>query len=310
MNSKRRGRRKGGGKRAICGREPEVAIPGARFPSDAEWQVLQDKLEHRLDDSLRWCINNSSVYYWLGAPQSHSLIRVSAASNSIEKWQRKTSVLRKIIWKQPIKRSAPSSLYDVDGLDRFLKWSDIEQLRDDPLSLLAAILDSAIVVSDLVIAEINDSDTDINEALNWYLWVSHLIFVLRDHKVLVAKQPSKIHTKRSGKRYGVPLFIAELEKTYMPVYRRRKTVESIQKGIRDAMRVTRDISFYVVGILLTRWMLGESDFFGAPLARKNEVRQSLYKIRARMRTLKERRTRNQINEKKRIAVPAARNDWE
>jgi hypothetical protein len=69
----------------------------------------------------------------LGAPQSHSLIKVTTASNAIDKWRRKTKVLRNIIWKQPMERSAPTSLYDKDRLRQFFSWSDIERLCYDPL---------------------------------------------------------------------------------------------------------------------------------------------------------------------------------
>jgi hypothetical protein len=294
----RRGRRLGDGKRAICGREPDVAVPGSRFPTDAEWQILQDKLAFRLSGLARSEINTSSVFYWLGAPQSHSLINVATVSNSIEKWRRKTTVLRNIIWKQPIQRSAPSSLYDQDRLRQYFTWHDIEHLRYDPLSLLAAVLDGAIVASNLAIAELNNSDSDINETLNWYLWVSYLIYVLRKHQIPAAKLPNVTYVNRhSRKRYGVILFIYELQKIFLPVYRRRKTVGSIQKGIKDAMFVTRGIRPYLVTTLLTRWMLGESLFFNAPLAREYETGTSLRKVRARIQILKNRRTRNRKSQK-------------
>jgi hypothetical protein len=293
----RRGRRLGDGKRAICGREPDVAVPGSRFPTDSEWHILQDNLGSRLSNSLRWEINGSSVFYWVGAPQSHSLIKTTTVSNSIDKWRRKTKVLRNIIWKQPIERSAPTSLYDKDRLRQFFAWSDIERLCYDPLSLLAAILDSAIVASNLVIAELETSDSDINETLNWYLWVSHLIYVLRKDNIPASKSPNVIRVNQHGRRYGVILFIHELQKSFLPVYQRRKTVGSIQKGIKDALYVTRGIRPYIVTTLLTRWMLGEALFFNAPLAGEHEAEESLHKVRVRMKFLKNRRTRNQISQK-------------
>jgi hypothetical protein len=131
-----RGRHPGDGKKALGGREQDVALPRTRFPTDAEWQILQNKVAHHLDDSLRSQINQCSVYYWIGAPQSHSIVNVNDVCRLIDKWQRQTAVLRNQIWKQPYRGPSPSSLYDQDQLSLLWHWGTIEHLRDDPLSVL------------------------------------------------------------------------------------------------------------------------------------------------------------------------------
>jgi hypothetical protein len=294
-----RGRHPGDGKKAIGGREQDVALPGTRFPTDAEWQNLQNKIAHRLDDSLRSQINQCSVYYWMGAPQSHSTVNVNDACRVIEKWQRQTAVLRNQIWKQPYQGPSPTSLYDQDQLSLLWHWGTIEHLRDDPLNVLAAALDRTLILSRLVSLELKDSPPDINGTLCWYLWVSYLIDTLKSNNVDCAKSPSIIRKNAiSQVKYGIVPFIFEIQKTFLKAYQIRTTIASIQKGVKEAMYITRGIRTYTLTILLTRWMLGEQLFFHPPVAEsKTEIAEALRKVRARISVLKTKRARNRISTK-------------
>jgi hypothetical protein len=296
----RRGRHPGDGKKAIGGREQDViALPGTRFPTDAEWQILQVKVAHHLDNSLRSQINQCSVFYWMGAPQSQSIVNVNDVCRLIDKWQRQTEVLRNQIWKQPYQGPSPSNLQDQDQLSLLWHWNTIELLRDDPLSLLAAALDRTLILSRLVSLELKDSLPDINETLCWYLWVSYLIDTMKRNNVECAKSPSTIHKNaRSREKYGIVPFIQEIQKTFLEQYQIRTTTASIQKGVKEALYVTRGIRAYTLTILLTRWMLGERLFFHPPVARsENEIAEALGNVRARLAALKTRRIRNRISTK-------------
>jgi hypothetical protein len=288
-----RGRHPGDGKKVIGGREEDVALPGTRFPTDAEWEILQDKVAHHLDDSLRSQINQCSVYYWMGAPQSHSMVNVNDVCRLIDKWQRQTAVLRNQIWKQPYHGPSPSNLQDQDQLSLLWRWDPIEHLHDDPLNVLAAALDRTLILSRLASLELKDSPRDVNETLCWYLWVSYLIDTLKRNNVECAKLPSITRTDTHSKRkYGIVPFIHEIQKTFLNAYQIRTTIDSIQKGVKEAMYVTRGIRTYTLTILLTRWMLGERLFLHPPVARsETEIAEALSKVRARISTLKTKRTR-------------------
>jgi hypothetical protein len=160
-------------------------------------------------------------------------------------------------------------------------------------------LDRTLILSRLVSLELKSSAPDINETLCWYLWVSYLIDTLKRNNVECAKSPSTIRKDaRSENNYGIVPFIFEIQKTFLKTYQIRATIASIQKGVKEAMYVTRGIRTYTLTILLTRWSLGERLFFHPPVARnETEIAEALGKVRARISTLKTKRTRNRISKK-------------
>lgn len=225
-------------------------------PSEKQWDALQSKLGANLSSRLRFQLEQATNLLAVGSPANKQTITVTKAAKSIDLWQGRTRIIRKLIWSEPAKPSVEKLTQELVR-KHYTEAFKSEQSRTY-LGFLSAAIDGALLASEYVVQQISDRSYPGTRQYDlWIIWVTLIVTLLNNDNIEVMRTTER----RKELKPRFVSFMGELQTFLPPSMRSRATHASLLKGLNDARDlIGGDFNAAALIHLLIAWgTMGVSD---------------------------------------------------